>query len=441
MDVQNMLGAETSMLQGMQINRYCALAALTILYLDYGITFPLEVEAFWRQDCVTLVSILFVLNRYMSLLGYIPIVLEFFADLSELYLVLAIQIVVAALLVLRTYALYEKNKRVLYLLVLGIVAGTGVGAWPAFTDEGSDNTGSLSYHHGCDLSVSVQQARHLMGPWSVVLAFDTVVFALTAVRGIQMRGLWNIGLFRTFLRDGAIYYGTMVVLNILNMLTILPEQKGMLTCLTNVTSLSETSQAANCDEGSTDSQVIEDTAFCSQTGLVYPKQCRNLESLLRAPLAESDAASKIGEVCQNERGHILTLGLLPDASAVHERIGIDIIIVECTSNLDTVAEGERDLPRPDETLEGVGAAVDIEGAADTSVGILVTNDSASGLGHYRCCRISEKVEYERGGNVVRSSGNWSTSLIPALLIMMSPGMEAIAVPEIEETWRTMGEQE
>ncbi|OCH89159.1 hypothetical protein OBBRIDRAFT_826707 [Obba rivulosa] len=265
MDAQN-ASAEISTVRGIQINRFCVLTALTVLYWDYCITLPLEIEAFWKKDFITLASILFFLNRYVSLLGHIPISLEFFADLAETrchelqtyhqFFVVVTQVIVAALLTLRTYALYGQNKRILYLLGTSFVIGTSIGV--AFTDWGSNKPGKiLSRQRGCDLSLSVQQSRHLTVSWSVVLAFDTLVFALTAIRGVQVRGFWNFCLFhRIFVRDGAVYYGTMVVLNVVNFLTItLPpvsggiyviylndglnsreqsEQKGMLTTFTNV---------------------------------------------------------------------------------------------------------------------------------------------------------------------------------------------------------------
>ena len=54
-----------------------------ILYYDYALTAISEFEFFWRSATVSLGSILFVFVRYFSLLGSIPVIIEYFVDLSE----------------------------------------------------------------------------------------------------------------------------------------------------------------------------------------------------------------------------------------------------------------------------------------------------------------------------------------------------------------------
>ena len=59
-----------------------ALLASAILFYDYLLTFSMEVERFWsraRSACPSLVSCGFVLNRYLSLFGNIPVLIEFYA--------------------------------------------------------------------------------------------------------------------------------------------------------------------------------------------------------------------------------------------------------------------------------------------------------------------------------------------------------------------------
>jgi hypothetical protein len=50
---------------------------LVILYYEYALTFSMEVERFWAQR-FSWASFFFYLNRYLSLLGHIPVTMEYF---------------------------------------------------------------------------------------------------------------------------------------------------------------------------------------------------------------------------------------------------------------------------------------------------------------------------------------------------------------------------
>ena len=49
-----------------------------ILYYDYLLTFQLEVDRLWSVGRYTWASVLFFVNRYLALLGHIPVIYEFF---------------------------------------------------------------------------------------------------------------------------------------------------------------------------------------------------------------------------------------------------------------------------------------------------------------------------------------------------------------------------
>ncbi len=44
-----------------------------ILYYDYFITLPSEIDRFWRTGSHSWASILFLANRYVALLGHLPL--------------------------------------------------------------------------------------------------------------------------------------------------------------------------------------------------------------------------------------------------------------------------------------------------------------------------------------------------------------------------------
>lgn len=53
-----------------------------MLYYDYILTFPMEVERYWSGGR-SWASFFFFLNRYMSVLCHIPVVYEFFGTMPE----------------------------------------------------------------------------------------------------------------------------------------------------------------------------------------------------------------------------------------------------------------------------------------------------------------------------------------------------------------------
>lgn len=55
---------------------------LALLYFDYTLTLEREIEHFWKTARFNLVSSLFVVNRYLGLLGPIPVIFEYFVPLQ-----------------------------------------------------------------------------------------------------------------------------------------------------------------------------------------------------------------------------------------------------------------------------------------------------------------------------------------------------------------------
>ena len=63
-----------------------------ILYYDYTLTLGDEIDYFWNTAKMSLVSTLFVLNRYLGLLGPIPVIVEFFMTLPPLVSIISIAV-------------------------------------------------------------------------------------------------------------------------------------------------------------------------------------------------------------------------------------------------------------------------------------------------------------------------------------------------------------
>ncbi|KAF9058425.1 hypothetical protein BDP27DRAFT_1153872, partial [Rhodocollybia butyracea] len=100
-----------------------------ILFYDYFLTLDLEVECFWGWSAKGFATLLFYINRYLSLLGNIPIIIFSFWPERVLHhnvskldtLLLSMQSLITlsrVLFILRLYALYDKDKRILGFLCI-----------------------------------------------------------------------------------------------------------------------------------------------------------------------------------------------------------------------------------------------------------------------------------------------------------------------------------
>ncbi|KAJ8474740.1 hypothetical protein ONZ51_g7017 [Trametes cubensis] len=227
------------------VNRVFAAIAFGILWYDFVLTLPLEVERYWKGGR-SWASIFFFLNRYMTVLSHIPVVVEFFATMPE-------SCIVGVLLMLRTYALYNRSRKVVYLLTSICALG---GAVSVSTDPmmGCSNTKwaivsvrglhvpsfqDVAIYTGCDLTLTEKQGYYLAAAWSSILVFDATVFVLTLVQALRVGRTWSHSLFYVMLRDGTIYFGMLVMCYLSNILTYIlaePVYKGVSTTMTNVIS-------------------------------------------------------------------------------------------------------------------------------------------------------------------------------------------------------------
>ncbi|EMD37629.1 hypothetical protein CERSUDRAFT_123532 [Gelatoporia subvermispora B] len=256
----------TELLQGVQISRFFVLAPLTILYYDYVLMFATEVDVFWRRvPGISCASVLFIANRYLGLVGSIPIIVEFFGYTSQAFFALHLisdtletfhqyfavttQAIAAvryglqtrsALLIMRTFALYNRDLRILLLMIAATVVGGAIAIWSIDTDTSNNDMSLTTFGAlGCNLSLSTKQARHLAGAWSSMLGLDTIIFILTVVRVVHFGPSMKRGMLRLMLRDGTMYYGLIVIAGIANTVTFmvgLATTQGLCTTLTNVAS-------------------------------------------------------------------------------------------------------------------------------------------------------------------------------------------------------------
>ncbi|KAH9857027.1 hypothetical protein C2E23DRAFT_892486, partial [Lenzites betulinus] len=314
--------------KGVLLNNYMAAASITILYFDYSLTVGTEIDRFWGKARLSAASTLFVLNRYLGLLGIVPVMLEYFghfppqrlassrpcaavsgpnfgADVDNFRAIINItlspcrsslhvsqptssqrpgtvhdrQSVYPAILLVRTMALYEGNKRILWVLVVvcfsvGLLTVLVISKVVNLTPDAATvaDTPAGDYMGYCDLSLTVTQGYRSVVGWIAMLCVETTIFGLTLVKAVRMRTSLRHGTIGVLFRDGqhpcidviiarvtdqgrrephsipgAIYYGVLVLAGVANILTFLApgindNDRGIATTLTNVLSTTLTSR-------------------------------------------------------------------------------------------------------------------------------------------------------------------------------------------------------
>ncbi|KAL5522961.1 hypothetical protein ACEPAF_1228 [Sanghuangporus sanghuang] len=229
-----------SIIHQIDMNYFLSLAGIMILYYDYVLTLDEEVGFFWRKR-TTAVSVLFFSNRYVSILGSAALLLQTFGrwsskirsscDILQKYhqfLSIVIQIIVGIIMILRTYALYELNRKILWSL--SSLAGTVIviGIWSVIGDFPSVILPyNLSSIPGCHTLISRGLGIRLAAAWGSLYAFDTVVIILTLRKAIQVKKAQNQKLYHVLIRDGTIYYLVFSLINLAQILlfvvSILPQ--------------------------------------------------------------------------------------------------------------------------------------------------------------------------------------------------------------------------
>jgi len=224
-----------TLLRNTRVNRYTVVASVVLLYYDFALTLADELRLYWFVSRHGWASFFFFLNRYIGLLGNIPIFLEFFANLSEpvcrrfqyfhqLYCAIA-TCIISVLLITRTYALYESSKAILSVLVTLLVAAGSVSVWAIASIQHLPSAPSplepLPPGFMCDLTLTTAQQHYLAIAWGSICAFDTSIFLLTIYKKIRMGRTVENGLYSLLFRDGTMYFFILVVVYICNLVTFL----------------------------------------------------------------------------------------------------------------------------------------------------------------------------------------------------------------------------
>ncbi|KAI0752140.1 hypothetical protein C8Q74DRAFT_1309082 [Fomes fomentarius] len=232
-------------------NHVISSVSFALLYYDFALTMPLEVKHFWGRR-LSWPSALYFLNRYFSVVSHLPIVYKDFGNPSKLsceqlqlyhgFLEVISQGLVAALLIVRTYALHNRSRDIVIFLSVFVAFGGAMAIWALIqTIRGvHDPSGDANiFYNGCVLMLSESQGKRYAIAWSAGLVFDTVVFVITLSGTLRSGFILRGGLFYLIMRDGTIYFGILLVCYLANVLSFVyaaPGYRGCMATFTNVLS-------------------------------------------------------------------------------------------------------------------------------------------------------------------------------------------------------------
>ncbi|KAJ7698272.1 hypothetical protein B0H17DRAFT_1129798 [Mycena rosella] len=164
---------------------------LPVFIYDYFLILEAEITHIWVPGHKR-ASAWFLFVRYFTLFSNITMALTTFGTFTPE------ELVVGCTLILRVYAMYSFNKRILAcLLTMGLVT-LGVGVWSVLP-AGPPITG-ITLLPDCQIPESHTQ-----------LACDTMILGLTVYRAFQTtRGALAVpgSLFQVMMRDGAMYFSS-----------------------------------------------------------------------------------------------------------------------------------------------------------------------------------------------------------------------------------------
>ncbi|KAI0714605.1 hypothetical protein C8Q76DRAFT_430741 [Earliella scabrosa] len=235
--------------QAVYDKRIISSIAFALLLYDFVLTLPREVEWYSGRRHVSWASALFFLNRYGVMLSHLPMTFKYFGDnldssschqlqLYHAAVSMISQGVVSSLMVLRTYALYNFDPRVPMLFVAFTLIGGSTTTWALIQTTSAEGESEYQLHPaGCLLVLSQSQAERYAVAWSVALAFDVIAFCLTVARTVRQALAYRRGLFHLMLRDGAIFFGILVILYFCNVMTFVFGKSGYQGCLATSTNM------------------------------------------------------------------------------------------------------------------------------------------------------------------------------------------------------------
>ncbi|KAF9233812.1 hypothetical protein BU15DRAFT_79735 [Melanogaster broomeanus] len=211
-----------SILGQIQLNDYISMTSATVVSHDYILTFSNEVEYVWNRPW-TLVSVMYIVLRY---LGLLVAMVESFSTAMSLFIIWGgaiFSIVIHLVFVLRVYAMYNRSRIVLGILLLiyiptQIIELVLVGiinnpkTYMSITDVEVVNMESCtnSYNGGTELIISLRVFSTVIN--GVLCSFAVVQCIRYSLEMHKVLGKWQLNRYMKLLVQESILYFVMVLL-------------------------------------------------------------------------------------------------------------------------------------------------------------------------------------------------------------------------------------
>lgn len=199
-----------------------------VVIWDWAISLPREWRFIWKTHW-TPVKTAYLFCRYW-VIAVVPYLLYVFvtnhteAECQKIYripvaLAMWNQVGSESVLLIRTYAFFNRNN---YLLAALVCALAGVVGYQLFVDTSEMNLLPFvtpPFTEGPCFPISKPHSAHLLGFFIAPLMFDTIVTAITVWKAFTIRrrsGGPNSKLIQTFLGEGVFYYILISIANLIN---------------------------------------------------------------------------------------------------------------------------------------------------------------------------------------------------------------------------------
>ncbi|KAF7303188.1 hypothetical protein MKEN_01282500 [Mycena kentingensis (nom. inval.)] len=204
------------------------IAMYAVVIWDWLISLPREYTFIWKTHW-TPVKVAYLFCRYW-VIAVVPYLLYCFVldhTLETCQKIFRVPVALAlwnqvgseSVLLIRTYAFFNRN---VYVLIFLITALSGVVLYQLYVDATQMMLLPFMkppFDKGPCFPVSRPHSAHLLGFFIAPLAFDTIVTFMTVVKAISIRrrnGSPNSKLIQTFIREGVFYYLLISMANLVN---------------------------------------------------------------------------------------------------------------------------------------------------------------------------------------------------------------------------------
>lgn len=205
---------------------YSQLACTVVLFYEWFITFDIELDRIWtRQKSGFTV--------YWAFVRYTPLVTRVLDEIGmhkmnwsdqscarfalTMPIFQSISILLAhACFLLRTYAVYQRRKVVLFPLITLWLAEVALDIWPLVRPGATANRVP-----GPGCMAQLWTTEIVVAQLSTIIAFDTLVLSLIVGRCLYViRHNGSAPLIRALIRDGIGYFGIVFVCNVTNLILL-----------------------------------------------------------------------------------------------------------------------------------------------------------------------------------------------------------------------------